>query len=66
MMTQVSLDGQPDAVKQFVLSLAVDPQGSVVALNGRTVARVMPPGDSSVATLRTKNGRRKRTPEGVR
>lgn len=42
-MTYVSLDGQGDAVKQFVLGLTVDPSGSVVELNGQPVACVVPP-----------------------
>src|SRR4029077_21157064 len=43
-MTHVSLDTQGEAVKQFFLSLPVDPDGSVVELNCRAVARVTPVG----------------------
>lgn len=42
-MTHVSLDAQDEAVKQFVLGLAVDPSGSVLELNGQPVACVVPP-----------------------
>ena len=42
-MTHVSLDGQEEAVKQFGLGLAVDPSGSVLELNGRPVACLVPP-----------------------
>jgi hypothetical protein len=42
-MTHVSLDGQDEKVKQFVLGLAVDPSGSVLELNGQPVACVVPP-----------------------
>jgi hypothetical protein len=42
-MTHVSLDGQDEAVKQFVLGLAVDPSGLVLELNGHPVACVVPP-----------------------
>ena len=42
-MTHVSLDSQDEAVKRFVLGLAVDPSGSVLELNGQPVACVVPP-----------------------
>jgi hypothetical protein len=42
-MTHVSLDGQAENVKQFLLGLIVDPSGSVVELNGQPVACVVPP-----------------------
>jgi hypothetical protein len=42
-MTHVSLDNQNESVKQFVLSLSVDRQGSVVELEGKEVLRVFPP-----------------------
>jgi hypothetical protein len=42
-MTHVSLDGQDENVKQFVLGLTDDPSGSVVELNGQPVACVVPP-----------------------
>src|SRR5438477_13001265 len=41
-MTHVNLDGLEEAVKQFVLAVAVDPAGSVLELNGRPVAWVVP------------------------
>lgn len=41
-MTHVSIDGQPEAVKQFFESLALPPEGSVVEVNGRPVARMLP------------------------
>ncbi len=42
-MTHVSLDSQPEAVKQFVRSLSVDPDGSVLEIEGRPVAWIAPP-----------------------
>jgi hypothetical protein len=42
-MNHVSLDNQDESVKRFVLSLSADPGGSVVELNGRAVACVLPP-----------------------
>jgi hypothetical protein len=42
-MTHVSLDSQDENVKQFVLSLTADPDGSLVELNGQAVACVVPP-----------------------
>jgi hypothetical protein len=42
-MTHVSLDGQEEVVKRFVLGLTADPNGSVLELNGRPVACVVPP-----------------------
>jgi hypothetical protein len=41
-MTHVSLDGVSESVKQFVLAVAVDPAGSVLELDGRPVAWVVP------------------------
>jgi hypothetical protein len=41
-MKHVSLDAQEEAVKRFVLALAVEVDGSVLELNGRPVACVMP------------------------
>lgn len=42
-MRHVSLDTQEEAVKRFVLALAVDPAGSVLEFGGKAVAYVMPP-----------------------
>src|SRR5579859_1764693 len=41
-MHHIRLDSQDEAVKRFFLSLAVDPHGSVVELNGQAVACVVP------------------------
>lgn len=41
-MQHVSLDAQDEAVKQFVLSLTRVPGGSVLELDGREVARLLP------------------------
>jgi hypothetical protein len=38
----IELSAQGEAIKQFFLSLPVDPEGSVVELNGQAVARVTP------------------------
>ena len=40
-MKHVSLDTQHENVKQFVLSLPLDDDGSVLELGGRPVARVL-------------------------
>lgn len=44
----IPLDRQDDAVKRFVLSLPVDPQGIVLELDGRAVAWVVPAAGSGV------------------
>ena len=41
-MTHVSIDRQPDAVKEFFTTLALTPEGSVVELHGRPVAHMLP------------------------
>ena len=41
-MKHIDLNAQGKAVKQFFLSLPVDPEGSVVELNGQTMVRVTP------------------------
>jgi hypothetical protein len=38
----IELNRQREAIKQFFLTLPVDPDGSVVELDGRAVARVVP------------------------
>jgi hypothetical protein len=41
-MKHVKLDAQDESVKRFVLALTVDPGGSVLELNGKAVACVVP------------------------
>jgi hypothetical protein len=41
-MNHITLDSQDEAVKQFVLSLPADPQGSILELNGRPIVCVLP------------------------
>lgn len=43
MMHHIDLDTQGDAVKQFFLSLPVDPEGAIVETKGHIVARVFRP-----------------------
>jgi len=61
-MTHVSLDGVDESVRQFVLATAVDPTGSVLEINGRPVAWVVPAGASPTngdeAWTNAKNQRR--------
>jgi hypothetical protein len=41
-MNHIDLNAQGEAVKEFFLSLPIDPEGSLVELNGLAVARVTP------------------------
>ena len=41
-MRHIKLDRQTAQVKQFVLSLPVDPKGSILELKGEPVLRVLP------------------------
>ena len=41
-MKHIRLDGQPEAVRQFVLSLSVPAEGAVLELSGKPVACLMP------------------------
>ena len=41
-MNHINLDTQGEAVKQFFLSLPVDPEGAIVEVNGRAFARLVP------------------------
>lgn len=41
-MTHVNLNGVPEGVRQFVLSVATDPAGVVLELDGRSVAMLLP------------------------
>ncbi len=38
----INLDSQDEHVKQFVLSLELNPEGSVLEANGKPVAHVLP------------------------
>jgi hypothetical protein len=61
-MNHVSLDGVDEVVRRFVLAVVVDPTGSVLELNGRPVAWVIPAAPSAVnaenAWTEAKNQRR--------
>ena len=59
-MTHVSLDLQDSVIQQFVLALAADPSGSVLEVNGRPVACIVPTHGSTLETEWTdaKNARR--------
>lgn len=41
-MKHIRLDGQPEAVRQFVLSLSVPPEGAVLELSGQPIAGLVP------------------------
>jgi hypothetical protein len=41
-MKHVSLDTQDEAVKRFVMSLAINAEGSLLKLQGRVVAQILP------------------------
>ena len=61
-MTHVNLDGLNESVRQFVLAVAVDPAGSVLELDGRPVAWIVPASPSTAngdeAWTEAKNQRR--------
>lgn len=42
-MKHICLDGQSEAVRQFVLGLSVPPEGAVLELSGQPVACLVPP-----------------------
>jgi hypothetical protein len=41
-MSRIELETQGEAIKQFFLSLPIDPEGAIVELNGQAVARLVP------------------------
>jgi hypothetical protein len=41
-VNHIPLDAQDEAVKRFVLSLPVDPQGSILEFNGQAIVCVLP------------------------
>ena len=41
-MRHIDLDAQDEQVKQFVLSLHLEPEGSLLEVRGKPVARVLP------------------------
>jgi hypothetical protein len=62
-MQHIDLDAREESVKQFVLSLAGEPQGAVLELNGRAIAWVVPlPPDNGASSdedwTEAKNARR--------
>jgi len=46
----IRLDGQPEVVREFLLSLSVPPDGAMLELAGQAVACVMPPPKGSNGT----------------
>lgn len=44
-MKHIDLDTQDERVKQFVLNLQLDPEGSILEADGKPVARVVPVSD---------------------
>jgi hypothetical protein len=63
-MIRVSLDDEDGAVKQFFISLTLDPDGTLLKLSGKPVALVLPPPKSMTDVAfnekwtDAKNGRR--------
>jgi hypothetical protein len=64
-MNHIKLDTQGEAVRQFFLSLPADPEGAIVEVNGRPVARLVPilessndASDGESAWTKEKNARR--------
>lgn len=53
-MKHINLDREDDRIKTFVRSLPVDPDGSLLELEGSPVLRVMPVEDAEVDTERLK------------
>src|SRR5437868_2939170 len=47
-VTHVNIDRQPDAVKQFFATLTLTPEGSLVEMDGRAVAHVLPADPAAV------------------
>ena len=50
----IKLDQQPSQIKRFVLSLAVDSNGSILELKGEPVLRVLPAIESERAVDKAK------------
>lgn len=46
-MSEIDIDIHDESVRQFVLSLPADPNGTALRINGKTVFRVFPVTDSS-------------------
>lgn len=53
-MRHIKLDKQDDQVKQFILSLPIDPDGSILELRGEPVLRVLPVIDKQLAVDKAK------------
>jgi len=53
-MRHINLDRENAQIKRFVLSLAVDPDGSILELKGEPVMRVMPVIDHGQAVDKAK------------
>lgn len=41
-MKLISLNGQEDSIRRFILALAVEPEGSIFEFDGKAVARIVP------------------------
>lgn len=57
-MTHLSIDRQPQAVKHFFETLALTPEGSVVEMNGKALARMLPAGARDAEWNEAKTARR--------
>ena len=61
-MTHVNLDAIDETVRQFIVTMAVNPAGSVLELNGRPIAWVVPaaaaPANGNEPWTEAKNQRR--------
>lgn len=48
-MQHIALDKLDEVVKRFVLSLPIDPQGTILELDGHAVALVVSPGEANAS-----------------
>jgi hypothetical protein len=53
-MRHIKLDDENSQIREFILSLPIDPDGSVLEFNGEPVLRLLPIGDERQAVDKVK------------
>lgn len=53
-MRHIKLDHENSQIREFILSLAIDPDGSILEFNGEPLLRLLPIGDEQQAVDKVK------------
>lgn len=59
-MKHINLDKEPDRIKRFVRRLPVDPDGSILEINGEPIVKLLPVHDQPVDKAKLRAAVRRR------